>query len=486
MEPKNLSGVPRQPKAEEEEFEQKFDPEKFKKILKVDDSDSAQKRNKRNLNRSQEEGDDTEDVTPQATPSGEFKGLMGEQTSDEGIYGKQGVQSSQTGPSLKQVNPDFEVGDSSSDEADFDQNDQVSQQAAQYAPLASPPQPQNTLPTEEVSTPPEEPFSGEETLLTPPPSSTQTPTSEEKKPSKAIPSDKKTEVKLPHTLQPPSAPPSGKKTTAQEKPLPGKPSIKVPAKNQSEESTLPSFEEEAIEEIKPNAATSQESQLTTTNKPTEKTPASSPPAETQKPGPKAPLEEDIEAPLLPLSQMPIQVINREAQPHSKEKKEETTSVGGIPAADTIISPNLPQAPEAPSQVTPTTMTSFSQLSPQTFALFEKMVGLITVQTSMGVSTTTVTVSMPGSVFDKAEIVLQQFSTARNAFTVEIRTNPEALQVVNAEFNNLVAAMESAKLSVQINLQRPTLLNEYQATSRKGPRPVSPVKGKNKDKKDQEE
>jgi hypothetical protein len=141
--------------------------------------------------------------------------------------------------------------------------------------------------------------------------------------------------------------------------------------------------------------------------------------------------------------------------------------------------------EGPVATQATTAAPFSQLSHETYALFNKMVGLITIQSTKEVSTTTVTINMPGSVFDKAEIVLQQFPTAKNSFTVNIKVAPEALGLLNKEYDSLVSSLQSAKLGSTIDLQRPTLLNEYQATHKKGPRPVVSADEKNRDNQDEE-
>ena len=49
--------LPYSPEPQRDE-EEKIDPEKFKKILKIDESDEAQKRQKRRLKKAEEEGEE--------------------------------------------------------------------------------------------------------------------------------------------------------------------------------------------------------------------------------------------------------------------------------------------------------------------------------------------------------------------------------------------------------------------------------------------
>ena len=74
--------------------------------------------------------------------------------------------------------------------------------------------------------------------------------------------------------------------------------------------------------------------------------------------------------------------------------------------------------------------------------------------------------MKNSIFDGAQIILDHYSSAPNAFNVTIAASPEAQAVLNTNIDNLVASFEASKLSFQINLKRPVLLEEYQAFKRK--------------------
>ena len=67
MDPDKIQGDIQRPFQQEPESSDKIDPEKFKKVMKVEDTDEAQKRNKRNLKREEEEGED-EDVEEKVAP----------------------------------------------------------------------------------------------------------------------------------------------------------------------------------------------------------------------------------------------------------------------------------------------------------------------------------------------------------------------------------------------------------------------------------
>ena len=70
MNAKRILGNANQPVPHEpEKDEAKVDPEKFKKVMKIDESDQAQKRNKRNLKREEEEGDEEGAIEEPAPPS---------------------------------------------------------------------------------------------------------------------------------------------------------------------------------------------------------------------------------------------------------------------------------------------------------------------------------------------------------------------------------------------------------------------------------
>jgi hypothetical protein len=95
-----------------------------------------------------------------------------------------------------------------------------------------------------------------------------------------------------------------------------------------------------------------------------------------------------------------------------------------------------------------------------------MVGLLTMEQHNGVTTTTVTINMKDSVFDGAQIVLDHYSTAPNSFNLTIAGSPKAQELLNANIDNLAASFQASKLSFDVNIRKPVLLEEYQAFKRK--------------------
>ena len=191
------------------------------------------------------------------------------------------------------------------------------------------------------------------------------------------------------------------------------------------------------------------------------------------------LEQESAAPLAPaapLQEKPVIASEKEAlslesiktvkpsedrQPSKdkdKQKDKEEKEEEGIylqPPAPMLFTP--PPTPPLPAYAT---------LPPQVFELFEKMVGLMSIEQTGGVTTTTVTINMKNSIFDGAQIILDHYSSAPNAFNVTIAATPEAQIVLNNNLDNLVASFEASKLSFQINMRRPILLGEYQAMRKK--------------------
>ncbi|MCB1085028.1 MAG: hypothetical protein KDK60_02890 [Chlamydiia bacterium] len=59
MDPDKVHGNSQRPYSQKEpEKKEEIDPEKFKKVLKVDDTEESQKRHKRNLRKEEEEGEE--------------------------------------------------------------------------------------------------------------------------------------------------------------------------------------------------------------------------------------------------------------------------------------------------------------------------------------------------------------------------------------------------------------------------------------------
>lgn len=107
----------------------------------------------------------------------------------------------------------------------------------------------------------------------------------------------------------------------------------------------------------------------------------------------------------------------------------------------------------------TAPTPYSTLSPQVRELFDKMVGMITVQSQTGVTTTTVSINLPGSPLQGVQVILQQFDTARHSFNIQLEGTPEQLNLLNANVNDLAAAFAGGKYAFSVNILTPQLLTK---------------------------
>ena len=143
----------------------------------------------------------------------------------------------------------------------------------------------------------------------------------------------------------------------------------------------------------------------------------------------------------------------------KKKEEEKEEIAATSLAQIPVAPiSIPAIQEA--------APAYATLPPQVYELFEKMVGMMTIEMLKGVTTTTVTISMKNSVFDGAQIILDHYSTAPNAFNVTLAVPAQAQQLLDANLEKMVASFQASKLSFEVNLRRPILLESQQAFRRK--------------------
>ncbi len=128
---------------------------------------------------------------------------------------------------------------------------------------------------------------------------------------------------------------------------------------------------------------------------------------------------------------------------AKRKKGVKEEVQALPspieevAAPPTLAPPLIAPPPPVVETTP-----YMQLPPQALALFEKMVGVMTVMVQSGVRETTFTLTaepFKGSHFFGAEVVIREYSTAPMQYNVELKGSQEAV----AQFQANIPYMESA-------------------------------------------
>ena len=106
------------------------------------------------------------------------------------------------------------------------------------------------------------------------------------------------------------------------------------------------------------------------------------------------------------------------------------------------------------------LSSFANMPSDVFQLFQKMVGIMTIEQNNGKNTTAITLSMPNSIFDKCELVLDHYDTAPHAYNVQLLGNPEAIAKFSKNMKNLNNAIAEKKLTFSINVLPPKLSKGY--------------------------
>ncbi|MCP5489605.1 MAG: hypothetical protein H7A42_00630 [Chlamydiales bacterium] len=550
----------------EPEKEQQIDPEKFKKVLKVEEVDPSEKRQQRRLKKGEEEGDEDEDVQAKAPPppSSSFAEFMEDKSELDGLFDSEGGGvRKRAAPQTSEAAP--KPGSISTEGVEVEEEQPSAQPQAQVAP--SPYQPQTTSqqqpPTEQPppsAQPSEQPSSfgqGEEgfpeyatpqyqlgeqqnanqTAYTTEQAQTQ-PTTEASQEGKEEGSPKKKEEdtsllasqptkdalkskkKVPakpapriETITPEEKQPTPtKEEAAPKQPVAKGEETQQPFPQAGEESVMPTFmgapaptgaeKGEKLAEQPLEAPMEGEAkpplEKTTVPAPTEEEtggvslegiqkkevvgsteiPAQAPPRtrpqtavtferytpeqiRNQKMGKPSPLpagalsDEGFATPSLPEEEMGMMGDHK--------KKDDFPFIN----ADELTA-NLPPLEQPFAAIVPPTDTPhYSQLSPQTYELYEKMVGTILVQTHSGITSTTVTLNMPNSIFNGAQVILERYSTAPQAFNLQLVGTPQAVDVFNANMADLVAAFKQSQHAFEVNLLKPVLEGKKPLIRRKG-------------------
>lgn len=138
----------------------------------------------------------------------------------------------------------------------------------------------------------------------------------------------------------------------------------------------------------------------------------------------------------------------EAKREGREAREEEIAAlaARVPGEVAPFAPHI----EAPA---PTAPSPYAQMSPQVLALFERMVGVMTIIQTTGVTETVMTLNarqFASSVLYGSQIVIREFSTAPTAFNVEFIGSPEALALVQQNIPGLMGAVQQGNFNFTIN------------------------------------
>ncbi|MCP5506465.1 MAG: hypothetical protein H7A38_06250 [Chlamydiales bacterium] len=520
----------------------KVDPEKFKKVMKVDESEESQKRKKRNLPREEEEGEDELAVEEPQTPSGSFSEFMSDKEELDSVFDKEsgGVRRQAAPQEDAFIAPPEESISTEGVEVDESGSSYSSAQSQNVAPSqsnnpSSAPQtpsetsssaPSQTPPTSESEQPPSgnlPPFQGE--------FESQTPYQQQQEPTSQVSSYTQDTDSSSSTQQPQI--PTKKEQSHQEQ---------MPKKKEEDSSLLASqpkkSELDALKK-KPKTGPAAETKTVPQEKqPTDKIapiqqdvidkpsaflhtiPSPSPKEKLPQVPTKGSLEGSIEAKepdakILPIDEAfsgegskekpfeegkneetlpssgkikqsgPFQRFTPQEVRNQKIGKEATTAatyegltvptsteseqgeMGGqhkkkddqtfIEATSETAGIPLPTLDIPVSSIAPATETpAYTKLSPEVHELFEKIGGVILVQQNKGVTTTTVNINMPNSVFDGTQVILDQYSTAPNSYNIQLVGSPESVKVFSQNLDALKASFKQANFNFEVNIQNPIL------------------------------
>ncbi|MBF5059374.1 hypothetical protein [Candidatus Neptunochlamydia vexilliferae] len=118
-----------------------------------------------------------------------------------------------------------------------------------------------------------------------------------------------------------------------------------------------------------------------------------------------------------------------ASKNEKKKRTSDNAQGQAPDA------KLEGAAESAAQI-----AEVSEISEEMAALIDKMANFVQLESKKGISTTTVSIGMEGSIFDGSEIVIDHYDTHPHSFNLQLVGNPEAMEAFSAHLSSLHASL----------------------------------------------
>jgi len=79
-----------------------------------------------------------------------------------------------------------------------------------------------------------------------------------------------------------------------------------------------------------------------------------------------------------------------------------------------------------------------------------------VQVDKGVTTTTMDINMPNSVFNGAQVILDQYSTAPHSYNVQLIGSPEAVKAFSENLDGLKSAFAEGRFNFEVNILTPSI------------------------------
>jgi hypothetical protein len=147
-----------------------------------------------------------------------------------------------------------------------------------------------------------------------------------------------------------------------------------------------------------------------------------------------------------------------------EDKETSKEPGGLLMAGTPGEAPGAQVPSPPQPLPP-----YANLHPQVMEIFDRMVGVMTVMSMSGMTETVMTLNTPqfaSSVFFGTQIIIQEFSTAPQAFNIQINGTPQAVALFQGNVDDLMAAFQAGNYNFRVNRLETGYLTERPLFKRK--------------------
>lgn len=120
----------------------------------------------------------------------------------------------------------------------------------------------------------------------------------------------------------------------------------------------------------------------------------------------------------------------------------------LPQDWTSGAPISVEAPSVPEAIPP-----YAMMRPEVQEIFDRMVGVMTVMNLSGMTQTVITLNMPqfaSSVFFGTQIIIQEFSSAPQAFNIQLNGTPEAVELFQGNADDLMAALQAGNYNFRVN------------------------------------
>lgn len=416
-----IEGTPDPRRTSQSGNDEEIDPEKFKKVMKVDESDESQKRNKRNRAEQEEDIEDEEESDETSAPAPGFSDLMDETENRDSVF--------QAGPGTQKSL------------ADPDESGPAEQ--SPFKMMASNSQKDNDVPNSPnglmiQSNSTSSPIDSDDPVEV---------KNHQRKIIKETQRKAKTQLTQAIKIAKEMATQEPQKEKSNEKEKTAVPKALVeaaekPLKRKDKTDELKQLAPHEIKKVEEEAQKDEQKQITTFEPEKKKIESHIPPADSH---------------LIDLEKKKKQAQKSSAQ---DEQKQEDRKDREKETTETIQQIDSSMQPHDVTPIKNAEMPSYSSLSSKVYDLYERLVGLITIQQSTGKEKTMVRLNMPGSVFNKAEITLEKFESAPNTFHISMAGSPQAVELFNANMADLVAAFQDNKRAFEVNIQRPYLLKEH--------------------------